>query len=155
MSLSTDAENVANGDEFDVYVNIDNVPSGYVVSGLKIEINYDKTELDYVADSLTILDDNGNEIKDVLKDSNLSIENGISFVFVNIYGETFNTKGSKICKATFKKLTDEPVALTINSSYVTDFGPVSYVQFTVDNKEDIIYSLKDLIIDTTPLTIEN
>lgn len=153
MSLATDATNVAEGEEFDVYINIDNVPSEYVVSGLKIEINYDKTKLDYVADSLTVLDDNGNEIKDVLKDSNTSIENGISFVFVNIYGETFNTKGSKICKATFKKLIDEPVDLTINSSYVTDFGPVSYVQFTVDDVEDVIYSLQDLLINTAPLTI--
>ena len=154
MSLSTDAENVANGDEFDVYINVENVPADCFVSALVGTIEYDKSKFEYVADSSAFLDDSGNIIENSVPTDNNTVNNGYAFYVMNIDESTANKAGGRIYKATFRKLTDEKNEMSIDRSYISGFGYSSYIQFTkAGSTEDITYKGSDIIISKTPLSI--
>lgn len=154
MSLETDATNVAEGEEFDVYINVANVPADYFVSALVGTIEYDKSKFEYVADSSAFLDDSGNVIENSVPTDNDTVNNGYAFYVMNIDENTANKEGGRIYKATFKKLTDEKSEISIDRSYISGFGYSSYIQFTKTGSiEDVIYKGSDITISKTPLSI--
>ncbi len=153
MSLSTNATNVAEGEEFDVYVNIKNIPDDCYVSALATTLLYDKSKLMYVDESGTFLNNEGDSIPVTINVDNNTLDEGLAIAYINIDETTANSAGGAIYKATFKKLTNESSFITIDSSYITGFGFSSSIQFTDSNVNDYLFDGTNLIIDTTPLTI--
>ncbi|MGN0183303.1 MAG: stalk domain-containing protein [Candidatus Ornithomonoglobus sp.] len=153
MSLSTDHEGLlTEGEEFTVYVNVENMPAKSCLSGIAAAFEYDKTRFEYVEGSGTLLNNNGEEIPASAAGENIELSIGARILFVNIDETTANTVGKYVFKATFKSVSGERGTIVLNNDYVPMFGYGSYLMFT-DDKADTVYNGKNIIIDSTPLVI--
>ena len=159
MSLSTDADAVAAGEEFTVYIDAKNVPVSSFVSAVTASFEYDKEKFEYVGDAML---NNNNEVIDTATSStNNDYPTGTKVMFLNIEEEKGRDSDGHVFKATFKKLTDGEGTIALGNGYAMLTGYESYLMFTLkdayaEGKDDIdtIYDGKDLELDTAPITIK-
>ena len=161
MSLSTDADTVAAGEEFAVYIDAKNVPSSTFFSGLIATFEYDKDKFMYVEGKGTLVNNNG----EAIAASSLA-ENGEYATGAKIYAITIDEaaacdKDGHVYKATFKKLTDGEGTIKLGNGYDMLRGYQSYLMFTLkaayaEGKAEIdtVYDGKNLALDTAPITIK-
>ena len=157
MSLSTDAETVAAGEEFTVYVNATNIPEASRLTGIVATFGYDKNMFEYVEESGALLNDSNEPISASVVAENAEYELGAKVIFVTIDDGIGKSKDGTAFKATFKKLTDGEGTISLMNTYESIYGYGSYLQFTSGDGEqivDTIYDGKDLALDTTPITIK-
>ncbi len=150
MSLSTDAETVSAGEEFDVYVNVANSPTNNFLSGIVTSFGYDKSKFEFV--SGTLLNNDDEPLESTVMAENPDYPTGAKALYVTIYGETARTTDGRVMKATFRSLTGESGEIALTNNYDTLRGFESYLMFN-DSEYDIIYEGKDLIVDKTPVVI--
>jgi hypothetical protein len=129
------------------------------VSALVATIDFDKTKLEYIENSGTLLNDK-DEIyaADEVEENNERNE-GFRALYITITEENAHTKDGRVFKATFKKLTDEPVTIALNNDFRSLTGYASYPMFTTKADSglefaDVIYDGKNLNLIKTPLVIE-
>ena len=159
MSLSTDAKDVKAGDEFDVYVEVKNMPEDMFVSILRATFKFDKSKLEYIKNSSKSLNNENLEYAPNIIGDNTEYDTGAFALFISADRKNSKSIDGKALKVTFKKLTDEPAEIALNNNYFNKGGYESYFTFTKKAGSDIktanvSYKGKDLYIDKTPLVIE-
>ncbi len=161
MSLSTDAETVAAGEEFTVYIDAKNIPETSFVSSVVACFEYDKEKFEYVDGSGALLNNDNEKIEASLFAENSGYSTGAKGFFVTIDEAAARDKDGHVFKATFKKLTDGEGTIALGNGYDMARGYESYLMLTLkesyaEGKDDIdtICDGKDLALDTTPITIK-
>lgn len=150
MSLSTDAADVKAGDEFTVYVDVDNFVEGSYMSGITATFSYDKSLFEYV--SGTLLNDESEAYEATLGADNPEYETGCKLAFVTIDAEKARRTDGHVFAMTLKALTDNGGSISLVNEYVPKYGYGSCLMFNIDSK-DTMYDGEDIIVDTTPITI--
>lgn len=157
MSLSTDHEGALNaGDEFTVYVNANNIPERNYCSGVTATFEYDKSKFEYVEGTGALLNDNDETIEASSYAENAELAKGAMMFFVTVEGDTARTKDGKVLAAKFRSRTGEGGEISLSNDYDPATGYESCVMFTeiTEGKAiDSFYDGKNLMVDTTPLTI--
>ncbi len=161
MSLSTDAETVAAGEEFTVYVDAKNVPETSFVSSVVASFEFDKDMFEYVEGSGALLDNSGEKILTAASAENAGYATGARVAFVTIDEATARDTDGHVFKATFKKLADGEGSIKLGNGYDMLFGYESYLMLTLkdayaEGKSDknTVYDGKTLALDTAPITIK-
>jgi hypothetical protein len=159
MSLSTDAKDVKAGDEFDVYVEVKNIPENMFVTNMTATFEFDKSKFEYIEEAGVAIgnDDIPSEADAVAE--NADYESGAVAIFVTIEEDMGRTTDGKIFKGRFRKLTDEPAEIALNYDFRSEFGYESFLTMKKTSESDlviadVIYDGKNLIVDKTPLVIE-
>ncbi len=150
MSLSTDAETISAGEEFDVYVDVSNTPANSFLSGITVTFNYDKSKFEFV--SGTLLNNNNEPLEATVYAENPDYMTGTKALYVTIYGDTARTTDGHVLKATFRSVNGESGEIAFGNNYDTLRGFESYLMYNNDN-QDIIYDGQNIIVDRTPLKI--
>ena len=161
MSLSTDADTVAAGEEFTVYIDAKNIPSTSFVSGVIAVFEYDKDKFEYVSGSGALLGNDDEKTNEALSAENTEFDTGTKTFFVMIEEKEARDKDGHVFRATFKKLTDGEGSIKLGNNYSMEHGYESHLMFTLkgeyaEGKEDIdtIYEGNNLALDTSPITIK-
>lgn len=159
MSLSTEADTVAAGEEFTVYIDAKNIPETSFVSSVVAGFEYDKDKFEYVAG--TLLNNNGEALTATVPAENAGYPTGAKIMNVIIDEAAARDTDGHVFRATFRKLTDGEGTIALGNGYDMLTGYESYLMFTLkesyaEGKNDIdtIYDGKDLLLDTTPITIK-
>lgn len=159
MSLSTDAKEIKAGDEFDVYINVANIPEGNYVSAVVAAFEFDKNVFEYVDGSGTLLN-NSDEgyLPAVSAENSEEYDVGAKVVFVTIDESAARTEDGKIFKATFKSVNGESGTIKFDNRFESILGYETYVMFTTKENSglefaDTIYDGKNLNLITEPLVI--
>lgn len=150
MSLSTDVTEVSEGDEFTVYVDVDNFVENSYLSGITATFAFDKTKLEYI--SGTLLDNNDTPYDATIVAENKDYGTGAKVMFTTITDTNAKNSNGKILAITFKALSDDIGNIAFVDEYVPGYGYGTCLMFNID-KSDKIYDGQNIIVDTTPLTI--
>ncbi len=155
LSLTSKAQTVAEGESFDVYVNLNNLETlggeKRLFTGCSLGIYYDSDVLNY--DGYTFVDGE-EEYRAVLDASNAEFKgNSVKIVSIAHYGnEEQETKDGAIMKLTFKVKKAEKTELRL-SNRLTDLGYDTYFTIRVDDKDITCTDATQLYIDTAPVII--
>jgi hypothetical protein len=153
MSLSTDHEGALNaGDEFTVYVNVENFPDEASLSGIVATFEYDSDKFEYVEGSGSFLNDQDEKFEASMAVENSEYDKGAKIAFVTIEDEKERKTDGKVYECKFKSLNGESGTINLANDFTSIFGYESYVMFTQDGK-DVEYDGKNLNLDQTPLVI--
>lgn len=159
MSISSDADHVEKGEEFTVYMNLENIPDDTYLSGVVASFKYDKSKVEFVENSSTFLGDDDQPFGATVVVENTEYDIGTKVVAITIDEEKGRTKPGRVYSMKFKKLTDEDVEISLSNDFTSLLGYESYYQFSTVTKENVedkttIYSGDDLTIDKTPIVIK-
>ncbi|MBR0366209.1 MAG: hypothetical protein IJH94_05355 [Clostridia bacterium] len=156
MSLSTDKTGALEaGEEFTVYVDVENVPDDAFCSSVVVTFDYDVSQFEYVPESKALLNNDGEIISGALSVENTIDGLGTKIVSVTIDGDNASRKSGHVLKVSFKSVNGDKGEIGIADSYETGRGYSSYLLYTTvkDGKyNDTKYNGKDLIIGD-PITI--
>lgn len=156
MSLSTDAENVGEGEEFFVYVDIENIVDNSYVGGVIATFEFDKEKFAYIEESGTLIDNDNEPFE-----ASAAVENpnymgiGAKSIFVTIDSAVAKTENGHILRVAFKKLTNDGGTIALANNYVAGRGYDSYLILSDTESSEISkYSAKKIVIDTAPVTVK-
>ncbi len=150
MSMSTDAQTLSAGSEFDVYIDVANMPEDSFLSGIVTTFDYDKSKFEFV--SGTLLSEAGEPLEATVMAENPDYMTGAKALYVIIYGDNAKKTDGRVMKATFRSLTGESGEITLGNDYDTLRGFESYLMYN-DGAQDVIYDGQNMIVDRTPLVI--
>ena len=159
MSLSTDAKDIKAGDEFDVFIEIKNIPENSYVTAISAMFEFDKTKLEYIENSGSFLNDNEETFVVSTFAENTKHESGTKISFITSNQASARKTDGKCFKATFKALVDIPAEIELTNDYRLGTGYASYFIFaSIDTEKNqlriVPYDGKNIHIDKTPLVIE-
>ena len=159
MALSTDAEKVAAGEEFTVYIEAKNIPETSFVSAVSAVFEYDKEKFEYVSSAM--LDNNNKDIEQAQSSANSEYRTGTKAVYLMLDEAAARDTDGRVFRVTFKKLTDGEGTIALGNSYDMLFSYESYLMLTLKeafaeglDNIDTEFGGKDLALDTTPITIK-
>lgn len=159
MSLSTDKiGNVTAGEEFTVYIDVDNfLPEAKYLSGVIASFEYDKEKFEYIEGSGALLNDDDGLNENAETFENTEYDIGTRVVFVTTEQDGARTKPGHAFKATFKSLTGESGDISLNNDFLPVTGHNSYIMFyTAKNASnpDVEVEGGSLNMDNKVITIE-
>lgn len=144
LSLSTDADDVKDGDVITVYVDVKNIPEGCAVSGILAAFEFDKTKLEYVEDSGTLLADGKEAMEASLKSENVKYDRGAIAAFITLDTINVTDDNQHIFKASFKVNDVNGANLKLSDA---DTG------FSLKNGDkDVWYGEKNINVSSSELT---
>lgn len=146
--LSTEAEDVSEGDTFDVYVNIKNFADEEekIVNGATIGLIYDKTKFKLAGSELYNIDKPAEGVISATNE-NLS-DDSIKVVSVTINEEScLNTDGA-FYKFTFNALSDDGGTISLSKRYNSKIGYDTTVLVTKDSKGDDLTPMEVAVNET-------
>lgn len=146
LSLSTDADDVKDGDVITVYVDVKNIPEGCAVLGILAAFEFDKTKLEYVEDSGTLLADGKEDFKASLSDENIGYEFGAKVGFSTLSKIDISEEVQHIFKADFKVVSADGAALKLK-----DNGESGLIIKDAD-ENDTWYGEKNINVSPSELT---
>ena len=149
--LTTDADDVKAGYNFDIFVNIKNFPENCVITSGSFGLEIDKSKFEYVG---ATLHDGKQEIEALLVANPDYAGRYIKLSYARVEKEGLDSDGAYL-KLTMKALTDEGGEINISRNYNTKRS--FDTQLGVYNKQkdySFIYSPLDMGVDTTPLVLK-
>lgn len=156
ISISTETKTVKVGEEFDVYIDMNNIEKlgeGAFLSTMTATFMYDKTLTSY--DKYVYVD--GDEEHAAVMDATNPDFNNDSLKIVSIatlgLEETPATLDGHIAKVTFTARKEGVAKLSLSNRYNQRIGNDTGVSFTVDDKVIELDGVMELYIDTTPIEI--
>ena len=159
MYLSTDAETVAAGEEFTVYIDAKNIPENCFVSAVKASFEYDKEKFEYVDG--TMLNNNDEAVDPGASSTNNEDPAGTKAMYILLDENAARNTDGRVFRVTFKKLTDGEGTINLGNGYDMHRGYESYLMITLNeafaegvDTIDKIYSGKNLALDTEPIIIK-
>ncbi|MBR6728963.1 MAG: hypothetical protein IKL80_02285, partial [Clostridia bacterium] len=120
VSLSTDAKEIKAGDEFDVYVTIDNSQPGYKFEGVVATVKYDPAKVAYIENSASLLDEAGAKTEGFLTGENVEYKPGLRFLFLVDENRELPKEGANVVVMRFKALADSGIELALNNDLDED-----------------------------------
>ncbi len=155
ISLYTDAEDVKAGDEFEVFVKVENPAKDMTLVGLALSFIYEKEQFEYVEDSAKIYDAEGNTIATKMKSENTEFDKGAKVAYACKDGARFINEDAAIYSVKFKALTDEGGNISLSDGYVKGKG-YDILIILNNGKDDkaLMYEGKWLTIKTEPIEVK-
>ena len=150
LSLSTDSEKANANEEFSVYIDIDNFLNDCYLSTATITLAYDKSMVEFI--SAAPLDDANNAFKPYIDGNNPDYYTGCKFLFIVMDENQAKNMSGHAIEVKFRSLTDDPKNISLVNEYIPVSGYGTSLTFN-NNEDSYDCSGKDLVIDTTPLTI--
>lgn len=150
MSLSTDAADIKAGDEFTVYIDVNNFVENSYLNGITATLAFDNTAVEYV--SGTLLDNADTAYAATIFADNTEYPTGCKLMYTTIYEDNAKTENGHAFAMTFKALSDNPGTIALVNEYVPSYGHGTCLMFSIDST-DTMYEGEDIVVDTTPLTI--
>ena len=153
LSLSADADTVAEGENVDLYVNLTNMPADVFVSGIAATIYYDKENFEFVSSTLV----NGDtEFEGVLGADNAEFADGyLKTGYITIDKDAAVKEDGNILKVTFKSINGKDGVFFLSNGFQTRLGYNTslYLDSTTENDNTTNYKGNKLAIDTTPVFV--
>lgn len=155
LSLEAPEEAVAAGEEFDIYIALENIVPDRFVSSVTAGIEYNKDDFEFVKSALC--DAEGTEVENALVETNTDfLENALKTVAVTIDSENASKTDGKVMKLTFKSVTGNSGSFALTKGYYTAVGVGFDTTLLLDDEEaasSTLYNGNSLAIDTTPVTV--
>ena len=157
MKLSTDKTGALKaGEEFYVYIDVDNFPECDYLNAIVAELDFDKNRFEYIPESCVMLGDEGQINTNAELVENPDLENGARAILVTIVPEDAKTSGGHAARMTFKSINGESGTIALNNDYrpITEYN--SYVMFYNGKNTthpDMEVKGKKLALYTSPLII--
>ena len=155
ISLYTDAKDVKAGDEFEVFVKVENPAKDMTLVGLALSFAFDKTEFEFVKNSAKIYDAEGNFVDTKMKDENTGFPIGVKSAYACEDETKFANEEAVIYSVKFKALTDNGGNISLSDGYVDGIG--YDILILLNNGSDnmaIKYEGKRLNIKTEPIGLK-
>ena len=155
--LSASADKVNEGETVDVFVELSNLPANKFVSGVTAVVSYDQENFEFENANLV----NGDAVvENSVNAVNTEIEDGnrLKAVFVTIDDKAAAKADGKVLKMTFRSKNGGSSEFKLEKTYSTDIGynttlSVDEVDEQGKSISSTLYEGADLIIDTTPVTV--
>jgi len=149
--LTTEADDVKAGDEFDVFVNVKNIPENCVITSGSFGLVYDMAEFEYVG---ATLHDGNQEIAALLSANPDYIDRYLKLSYARAEKEGLNSDGAYL-KLTMKALTDDGGEINISRNYNTKVRFDTHLGlYNMEKKYNSNYTPLDMGIDTTPIVLK-
>ena len=151
LSLAASSDKVAAGETVDVFVNVDNLPENYYVSGVTALIKYDTTNFEFQSSTLV----NGDTAFGGVGSENPEYAEGyVQSIYITDNADAAAKSNGKIMKFTFKALTDAESSFVLTDGYQTRLGYTTSLLITSSADDSTIgHQGSTLAIDTTPVIV--
>ena len=151
LSLAASSDKVAAGETVDVFVNVDNLPENYYVSGVTALIKYDTTNFEFQSSTLV----NGDTAFGGVGSENPEYAEGyVQSIYITDNADAAAKSNGKIMKFTFKALTDAESSFVLTDGYQTRLGHTTSLLITSSADDSTIgHQGSTLAIDTTPVIV--